>query len=214
MMYPGTPHSAWLTPGAAAAAGAGVMTQLTGRGVRAICDCLAGYGYVKNLAFWHCNVGDEGVAAVCDLLRAATSVFTKASKLALLEITHDFDVPLYEPFPFATHREDPSMTQGARVVPPPPSAAETSGVANWCGRPLEDSSVCEIAEGNRYAYASRPVTGFPRVGRDWAKTDSTKSVSDAIIPECASGSRFQRHLGNLLCPSTLKKRSATCRPSG
>jgi hypothetical protein len=91
------------------------VTQLTGRGVRAICDCLAGYGYVKNLAFWHCNVGDEGVDAVCDLLRAATSVFTKASKLALLEITHDFDVPLYEPYPFATHREDPSMTQGAHL---------------------------------------------------------------------------------------------------
>ena len=40
---------------------AALLRQLAGRGVSAICDVLAGYGQCKNLAFWHCNIGDTGM---------------------------------------------------------------------------------------------------------------------------------------------------------
>jgi hypothetical protein len=60
--------------------------QLTGRGVRAICDCLAGYSLCKNLALWHCNVGDEGVDAVCDLLRSLSLSHTHTHTHAALHL--------------------------------------------------------------------------------------------------------------------------------
>ena len=58
------------------------------------------YKLCENLAFWHCNVGITGVAALCDLLRSSAAQWSRGSKIRLLEITSDYDPPLLEPYPF------------------------------------------------------------------------------------------------------------------
>eukprot|EP00899_Mesostigma_viride_P008472 jgi/Mesvir1/17626/Mv08851-RA.1 len=67
-----------------------VRDELMGpEGVRAIVDALAGYPYCRNLCFWRCAIGDEGVAAICDLLSAGAEKWSIGTKLKLLEITND-----------------------------------------------------------------------------------------------------------------------------
>jgi hypothetical protein len=67
------------------------------------------YSLCQNLGFFHCNVGEAGVEALCDLFRSSAGSWSKASKIRLLEITGDFDVPLLEPYPFIPPEQPPVL---------------------------------------------------------------------------------------------------------
>lgn len=55
----------------------------------AVLDGLAGYPAVKNLQCWGCSIGDEGLFALSQLMRASVDKLYGGSKLRLLEIVHD-----------------------------------------------------------------------------------------------------------------------------
>eukprot|EP00967_Tisochrysis_lutea_P016647 scaffold18783_cov22-Tisochrysis_lutea.AAC.2 len=50
---------------------------------------MAGYGSVKNLALYGCSIGDEGLLAMAQLVRASTYKWWTGAKLRLLEIASD-----------------------------------------------------------------------------------------------------------------------------
>ncbi|KAG2498359.1 hypothetical protein HYH03_003618 [Edaphochlamys debaryana] len=63
--------------------------QHTGASMCAVLDAMAGYAHIKNLCCWGCNIGDEGLYALTQLLRASVTRTWTGSKPRLLEIVHD-----------------------------------------------------------------------------------------------------------------------------
>ncbi|PNW84679.1 hypothetical protein CHLRE_03g154300v5 [Chlamydomonas reinhardtii] len=63
--------------------------QHTSGSICAVLDAMAGYAAVKNFACWGCNLGDEGLYALSQLLRGATTRTWTGSKPRLLEVVHD-----------------------------------------------------------------------------------------------------------------------------
>ncbi|KAF5843694.1 hypothetical protein DUNSADRAFT_10869 [Dunaliella salina] len=57
--------------------------------LKAALEMMAGYGSVKNLALYGCSIGDEGLLAVAQLVRASTYKYWTGAKLRLLEIVSD-----------------------------------------------------------------------------------------------------------------------------
>ena len=58
-------------------------------GTQAVCDVLAGYPRCRNLQLWRCGLGDGGLDAVTTLVAAAAKAWSRASKLRLLDLSHD-----------------------------------------------------------------------------------------------------------------------------
>ncbi|KAG2454956.1 hypothetical protein HYH02_000783 [Chlamydomonas schloesseri] len=64
--------------------------QHTSGSICAVLDAMAGYAAVKNFACWGCNLGDEGLYALSQLLRGASTGRTwVGSKPRLVEVVHD-----------------------------------------------------------------------------------------------------------------------------
>lgn len=146
--------------------------EITSANLSAVLDAMAGYPSVKNLCCWNCNIGDQGLLAVSQLLQSSGDKTWRGSKLRLLEITNDGDP--YNPQKWGERYM--AMVQGETGLPTLGASFRMPSLVLGEAAPVSPATVIPgITSGSAAA-----VAGLAEVERRFSNLQATSSRPTTI----------------------------------